>query len=72
MDELDRATEAASAILAVPEPQHGMENLQADVEHGREWVTCRRCGRQWAIHGASAEQVSEGDGYCDDNPDGEL
>jgi len=28
-------------------------------------VTCNACGRQWAIHGSTAEVISEGDGSCD-------
>ncbi len=57
------------ATLAVTELQHG-QNLHAVIEHGREWVTCNRCGRQWAIHGSDAELVTDGDGYCDENPEG--
>jgi hypothetical protein len=53
------------ATFAVTEPQHA-GFLQADIERGAEWVTCKRCGRQWAIHGADAEVVAEGDGYCDE------
>lgn len=52
-------------MLAVTEPQHG-NNLQALIEQGREWVTCNACGRQWAIHGSTAEVVTEGDGWCDE------
>lgn len=48
------------------EPQHGAENLVSDIEHGRRWVTCHRCGRQWDSEG---EVVSDGDGFCDDNPE---
>jgi len=54
-----------TAEMTVGEPQHA-GFLQANTEHGQEWVTCKRCGRQWAIHGADTEVVSEGDGYCDD------
>lgn len=63
------AYDLSTAPLAVPEPQHGLENLQADFEHGREWVTCRACGRQWAIHGSTAELVTDGDDSCDDSCD---
>jgi len=56
------------ATFAVTEPQHG-DNLRAVVEHGSEWVTCNRCGRQWAIHGSHAELVTDGDDYCDENPE---
>ncbi len=56
------------ATLAVTEPQHG-DNLCAVVEHGREWVTCNRCGRQWAIYGSVAELITNGDDYCDENPE---
>jgi len=54
----------AELVADAMELQHGRENLQVDREHGREWVTCKRCGRQFAIHGNQAEVVSEGDGYC--------
>jgi hypothetical protein len=57
-----------TAVRAVDEPQHG-SNLEAVWEHGQEWVNCRQCGRQWSIHGSDAEVVSEGDGYCDENPE---
>jgi hypothetical protein len=53
------------ATFAVAETQHG-EHLRAVIEHGQEWVTCNRCGRQWSIHGSVAEIVTEGDGYCDE------
>jgi hypothetical protein len=59
-------SEDDTAVLAVDEPQHE-GHLEASREHGSLWVTCGQCGRQWAIHGARAEQVSDGDGYCDDN-----
>jgi hypothetical protein len=55
----------------IPEPQHGAENLEGVHEHGQEWITCKRCGRQWSVNGCDAEVVTEGDGYCDENPDGE-
>lgn len=59
---------STDATLAVTEPQHG-DNLRAREEHGGEWVTCNRCGRQWAIHGSTAEVVTDGDGFCDENGD---
>lgn len=61
----------ADATHAVPEPQHG-GHLRAHREHGQEWVTCNRCGKQWAVHGSHAEVVSEGDGYCDENAEEEY
>ncbi len=57
------------ARYAVAEPQHGMHNLQSHDEHGQEWVTCLRCGRQWSVVGSEAEVVTDGDGYCDENPE---
>ena len=36
-------------------------------EHGREWAVCNTCGAQWGLHGADLEQVTEGDGYCDEH-----
>jgi hypothetical protein len=59
------------ARFAIDEPQHGHENLEATVEHGDEWVTCRVCGRQWGVYGLHTEVVSDGDGYCDEHPKGE-
>lgn len=58
-----------TTVIACLEPQHPAARLQADREHGGEWVTCLVCGRQWAIHGSAAEMVTDGDGYCDDHPD---
>lgn len=55
----------SEAILAVDEPQHG-SNLEAVAEHGQEWVSCVRCGRQWAVSGLQADVVTDGDGFCDD------
>lgn len=63
-----QASSIDTAPLAVTEAQHGAENLHAVREHGQEWVTCNRCGRQWAIHGSNAEIVTDGDGFCDENP----
>lgn len=40
-------------------------------EHGREWAVCNPCGAQWALHGSDLEQVTEGDGSCEDNADGD-
>jgi hypothetical protein len=57
-----------TAIDAINEPQHG-SNLEAVEEHGEQWVTCRRCGRQWNVRGNDADIVTDGDGYCDDNPE---
>ena len=28
------------------------------------------CGAQWSVDGSDLEQVSDGDGYCDDNARG--
>lgn len=45
--------------------------MQRDEEHGQEWLTCVGCGAQWSIvdtnRGEDYEQVSEGDGSCEDN-----
>lgn len=54
-----------SILFVVTERQHD-GFLQHDREHGQEWITCKRCGRAWSIHGADAEVIDEGDGYCDD------
>ena len=35
-------------------------------EHGQEWVVCNTCGAQWGLCGADLEQVTDGDGYCED------
>jgi hypothetical protein len=56
----------SSILYVVTEPQHE-GHLQHDVEHGQEWITCKRCGRQWATNGIHAEVVIEGDGYCDEH-----
>jgi len=39
-------------------------------EHGLKWLECFACGAQWSIDlgETTLEQVSEGDGYCQDNP----
>lgn len=39
--------------------------LQRDREHGQLWLTCLDCGAQWHDDD-SGEQVSAGDGSCDD------
>jgi hypothetical protein len=39
--------------------------IQADIEHGEQWLTCLDCGAQWRDC-EPLEQVSDGDGYCDD------
>jgi len=62
------------ARYAVDEPQHGLDNLKAIVyrcEGGAEYVDCKRCGRQWIVHGPLAEVITRGDYYCDDHPAGE-
>jgi len=64
-EDLDDFRRRYIAVLAVTEPQH--LDLHPLVEHGQQWVDCRTCGRQWAIHGSTAEVVSEGDGYCDEH-----
>jgi hypothetical protein len=35
-------------------------------EHGSTWLECVCCGAQWAIRGEALEQVSDGDGYCEE------
>lgn len=58
-----------------------MSNLSADpaiihntrrvTEHGQDWLTCLDCGAQWSIvdsnFGEDYEQVTEGDGYCEES-----
>ena len=39
--------------------------LQRDREHGQHWLTCLDCGAQWHDDDA-LEQVSDGDGSCDE------
>lgn len=65
------------AEVAEREPQHPQERLSVFEEHGGTWAQCSQCGRQWSVHEAESlkrdvypdlETVSEGDGYCDDNP----
>lgn len=65
------------AEVAAREPQHPTERLSVFEEHDATWAMCSQCGRQWAVHEAESlkrgtypdlESVSEGDGYCDDNP----
>lgn len=36
------------------------------IEHGREWAVCNPCGAQWALQGADLEQITEGDGSCEE------
>lgn len=40
-------------------------------EHGQRWANCAACGAQWSVAdtnmGVEFEQVSEGDGYCENN-----
>ena len=43
---------------------HGVCNVIE--EYGQEWAVCDKCGAQWALHGADLEQVSQGDGFCED------
>jgi non-ribosomal peptide synthetase component F len=52
---------------------HGMTS--ADFEHGQWFLTCTRCGAQWSVNdfvsikgdeGFSFEEVSRGDGFCDE------
>ena len=52
-------------------PSHH-KNVDYDLqEHGQRWAVCRPCGAQWSIvetnQGDDYEQVTEGDGYCDDD-----
>jgi len=39
-------------------------------EHGGRWLVCSACGAQWAIvdtsNGEDLEEVSEGDGHCEE------
>jgi hypothetical protein len=63
-----RRRDLSTAIGAVAEPQHG-SHLEPIEEHGQTWVSCRRCGRQWAIHGSHADVITDGDGYCDEHPE---
>lgn len=42
--------------------------LQRDREHGQLWLTCLDCGAQWHDDDAQ-EQVSEGDGSCEETAD---
>lgn len=46
---------------------HPRERLRTFREHARLWVECLACGAQWSIDDAHAEQVSDGDGYCEEN-----
>jgi len=40
-------------------------------EHGQLWLECCACGAQWSVvetsRGADLEEVTEGDGYCEEN-----
>jgi hypothetical protein len=45
-------------------PPHG--DCTIVYEHGQEWAVCTTCGAQWALHGSDLEQVTYGDGYCED------
>jgi hypothetical protein len=54
-----------NVALPVHEPQHDRDKLRPFEEHGQAWVECLDCGRQWAVHGADLEVVTEGDGWCD-------
>lgn len=66
-----------TALVEDREPQHPPDKLRVFEEHDQTWVECLHCGRQWAVHetlsetGAEdfdLEQVSDGDGFCDENP----
>lgn len=66
------------AYFAAEHPQH--EDAEVVHEHDRVWVTCPTCGAQWGAHDVvsldgqwsfSFEQVSEGDGYCDEHAVGD-
>jgi hypothetical protein len=48
-----------------PLPLGYHKRMQADSEHGEHWLTCLDCGAQWR-DGEPPEQVSDGDGYCED------
>ena len=41
-------------------------------EHGQEWAVCNTCGAQWGLQGADLEQVTKGDGYCDNHINEEI
>jgi hypothetical protein len=50
-------------------PNH---DITTDFEHGQWWITCLSCGAQWSVHDLNQhdfdfEQVSQGDGYCEEN-----
>lgn len=47
------------------------KDVDYDVEeHGQKWAVCRTCGAQWSINqsnlGEQYDEVSEGDGYCEE------
>jgi hypothetical protein len=78
-EEDDAALEEDDILRAVgeAEPQHPEHRLVTFEEHGQPWAECLECGRQWSVHetetelgeaGIGLEMVSEGDGYCDENP----
>lgn len=70
-DALEDPESASVEDIADDEPQHPLEKLRAFEEHGGHWVECMRCGRQWSAVYGDVHVVTEGDGYCDDNPDPE-
>lgn len=50
----------------------GCHTGQVVYEHGRYWINCNPCGKQWAVHetapsGFYFEEVSAGDGYCEES-----
>ena len=51
-----------------PAPPVG--DFETSEEHGGNWLTCIACGAQWSIvdtsGGDDLEQVSEGDGHCEE------
>jgi hypothetical protein len=69
--------EVEAAVLAAAELalRNGLcGGFGADFEHGQWWVTCLECGRQWSVVDCDPgdfdfEEVSEGDGYCNDTED---
>lgn len=56
-------TANTNALALVP-PEHPQERCEPFNEHDQEWLECLDCGAQWAVHGSTLEQVSEGDGSC--------
>lgn len=60
---LGRETEMTTETIVI-EP-HGVCNIVN--EHGAEWAVCDTCGAQWSLNGSALEQVTDGDGYCEEH-----